>query len=364
MRRTLVLANHFNTLRIFRRELLIELCKREDEVIVVFPKCEDEYKEQIESYGCKIEFLGIDRKGLNPIKDVKLLFAYLKLLSEYKPNKILTYTIKCNIYGGISARIKHIPYFSNITGLGTTFQNEGIVKKIVVSLYKFALKKSKTVFFQNSDNYKVFIDNKIIKESQAEITAGSGVNLSDFAFNKYPLEENGIRFLYVGRVMQEKGMDELFYVIDKVCNKRKEVKFEIVGWYEGEYEQKVKEYEQKGYLKFNSFHLDVKPFYQKCHCLIHPSWHEGMANTLLEAASVGRPLIATDICGCKEAIENGVNGYTFTKLDKEDLLRKVNMFLDLDEKTRENMGVLSRKRMEQIFDKNKVVSQMISKIYN
>lgn len=360
----LILANHYNTLRIFRRELIIALSKQNHEITIAIPQCDEENKSILESYGSRVIFVDVDRRGTNPLKDFTLLKAYKNLISEVKPDKVITYTIKCNIYGGMACKKYDIPHYANITGLGSTFQSKNILRKFISLLYKNALKRSRKIFFENVGNRDVLISDNIIKKEQAVVLPGAGVNLSEFPPTPYPDSDVNINFLFVGRIMREKGVDELFDVIKKIKSIHKNVEFSFIGWYEDNYKSIVEELESNGLLVFYGFQADVKPFIAKSHCVILPSWHEGMSNTLLESSSMCRPIITSNIHGCKEAVVDSESGYLCEVKNADSLCSAVEKFLSLSHEEKQQMGRLGRKHMEHHFDKNDVVNKTLNEIFN
>lgn len=359
----LILANHYNTLRIFRRELIIALAKQNHEITIAIPQCDEENKRILESYGSRVVFVEVDRRGTNPLKDLALLKAYKKLIRTENPDKVITYTIKCNIYGGMACKKQHIPHYANITGLGSTFQSKNLMRKFISMLYKNALKHSRKVFFENIGNRDVLINDKIIKEYQAVVLPGAGVNLNEFPPTPYPDADDNINFLFVGRIMREKGVDELFEVIKRIKSKHKNIEFSFIGWYEDNYKSIVEEMQSNGLLVFHGFQPDVKPFIAKAHCVILPSWHEGMSNTLLEAASMCRPIITGNIHGCKEAVIDRKSGFLVEVRNPESLYNALDNFLKLSYNEKVAMGMQGRKRMEAMFDKDMVVALTIKEIF-
>lgn len=364
MDRILVLANHYNTLRIFRRELLIRLAADGHDVMVAIPECSEENRSILESYGCKVLFVPVDRRGMNPLKDLSLFFTYLKLIRRYRPNKVLTYTIKCNIYGAFACRIKGIPCFVNITGLGSAFETPGKTKQLVSFMYKHSLKRAGIVFFENEGNRNTLVNEKIVRMNQTVVLPGAGVNLKEFALAEYPEDQTEIRFLFIGRIMKEKGVNELFDAIQVLCQNYPNVHFDFIGWFEEEYKDIVEALEKKGYIRFWGFQQDVRPFIERAHCVILPSWHEGMSNTLLEGAAMGRPLITSNVHGCMEAVEDGVTGFLTEVGNAEDILKKLETFLQLSGSEKRKMGLAGRARMELLFDKNEVVRRTLSEIFD
>lgn len=356
MKRILILANFDVGLYKFRKELIQELLNQGNEVYISLP--DGALVRKLEAMGCKFVDTYVDRRGINPKTDMKLLLFYRKLVKSIHPDLVITYTIKPNIYGGLVCRELKVPYAVNITGLGTAFQNEGMLKKIVTILYRSALKKAKVVFFENVENKQVLIEEKIVREEQTCVLNGAGVNLEEYPFCEYPSEDE-TRFLFVGRVMKEKGVDELFAVAEKIKKEYDNVFFDIIGPMEDDYKNRIQELVKNGIIEYHGYQEDVKPFIQKCHCFILPSYHEGMANTLLEAGAMGRPLITNNIPGCKEAILDGENGYLCRLKDAKDLYLKVMTFINSDKTHREVMSVVSRNHIGDNFNKKKVVEETI-----
>lgn len=356
MKKILILANNDVGLYKFRKELIEELLK-ENEVYISLPN--DTLVPLLIDKGCKFIDTYVDRRGINPITDLKLLLNYVSIIRKVKPDLVITYTIKPNLYGGIVSRFLNVPYAMNITGLGTAFQKENFIKKLVCFLYKIASKKAKVVFFENKENKEVFISNKLIKKEQAYQLNGAGVNLEEYPFTSYPDKEE-TRFLFIGRVMKEKGIDELFEVASKIKEEYSNVFFDIVGPMEDNYKDVLDDLSNREIIEYHGFQSDVKPFIEKSHCYVLPSYHEGMANTLLECASMGRPLITSNIHGCKEAINN--NGFVCNVQDREDLYLKIKEFIDLSYEDKKQLGINSRKYIEEVFDKKKVVEETIRRL--
>lgn len=353
--RVMILANFDVGLYQFRKELIEELLK-ENEVIISLPY--GELVEPLKEMGCKFIDTPVDRRGINPATDLKLLLEYRRLLKKEKPDLVITYTIKPNVYGGLACRLAHIPYAVNITGLGTAFENGGLLKKIVAIMNKVACKKAKVVFFENEENRQIFIREKIVKEPQTHRLNGAGVNLDKYQVTEYPKGEK-IKFLFMGRVMAEKGIDELFEAMKKLVSDGVNCELHVLGGYEEDYKEKIKECQNEGWLHYHGYQKDVRPFIEKCHCFVLPSWHEGMANTNLESAASGRPVITSCIPGCMEAVINGVSGFLAERKNAEDLYRVMKKFTELPYEERKAMGLAGRKHMEEVFDKKKVVAETI-----
>ena len=350
-KRVLILANNSDGLYGFRRELIARLAQ-ENKVFASVP--DDGFFEQLQALGCTVIETPIDRRGINPVTDGKLLLRYMKLLRQVKPDLVITYTIKPNVYGGMACRLLGIPYAANITGLGTAFQKEGALRQLVTVLYRTALKKAKVVFFENAANRDTLVGEKIVAAEKCRVLMGAGVNLAHYAPAAYPTEGK-VRFLFIGRVMREKGVEELFSAMKQLRGEGYDCVLDVVGDFEEDYESAIRAHEAAGWLRYHGYKTDVRPFIAQSHCFVLPSYHEGMANTNLECAAMARPLITSDIPGCREAVEEGVSGLLCAVQDAESLYTEMKRFLMLTAEERSEMGRAGRRRMEEIFDKEKVV---------
>lgn len=360
----LILANHYNTLRIFRRELIKKLSEIGHDVVLSIPECDEENKAILESYGARVVFTNFERRGMNPISDFSLFRKYKKLIKSEAPDKVICYTIKCNIYGGLACRLLNVEHYANITGLGSTFQNQSLVRKIVSFLYKVSLKRTKRIFFENEGNRNTLVYDGLIASDKCVVLPGAGVNLDEFCATAYPEKQDVLYFLFIGRIMQEKGVDELFSVIKRLNSSNHKCHFDFIGWYEDNYKETVEAMERGGLLTFHGFQSDVKPYIERAHCIVHPSWHEGMSNTLLEASAMCRPIITSNIHGCKESVVDGKNGYLFEVKNAESLYNSIEKFISLTEQERINMGVFGRELMKDRFDKNNVVQMTLNEVFN
>ena len=354
----LIFSNDSTGITDFRMELLSELL-RKGEVVVATPN--NGTVNEITGLGVRVVEMCVDRRGINPIKDLILVSSMLKILMIEKPDFVITYTIKRNVYGGVACRIVRIPYAVNVTGLGTAFQGAGMLRNMVSMLYKVGCKKAKVVFFENSENRQIFINEGIIREAQACLLDGAGVNLDYYQVTEYPTDDK-IHFLFIGRIMKEKGIDELFKAMRMLNMGGISCSLDVLGGFDEDYNEKIKEYESEGWMTYYGYQNDIRPFIANCHCFVLPSWHEGMANTNLECAASGRPVITSNIHGCLEAVEDGVTGYLCEKQNVNDLYRVMRQFAKLPYEKRKDMGLAGRKRMENIFDKKKVVRETLKAI--
>lgn len=354
--KVLVLANNDIGLYQFRKELIQELLK-DNTVVLSLP-----YGEMVEPLleaGCRFLDTPVDRRGVNPVTDFGLFLRYRKTIKKENPDLVITYTIKPNVYGGLACRLLRVPYAVNITGLGTAFQGHGLLRMVVTTLYRLGTSRAKVVFFENVENQQIFIDEKLVKAETTCLLNGAGVNLEHYQVSEYPEECDGIRFLFVGRVMKEKGIDELFSAMRRLHQDGYSCTLDVLGDFEENYAQQMEEYQEAGWLHYHGYQRDVRPFIVQSHCFVLPSWHEGMANTNLECAASGRPVITSDIHGCKEAVVEGVSGLLCQRKDAQSLYETMKTFLQLSHEEKRQMGLAGRKHMEDVFDKRKVVQKTL-----
>lgn len=354
----LILANHYNTLRIFRRELLQRL-GREHHIVISIPPCEESYKAILESYGphINIVFTNMSRRGMNPIADFQLFREYKRLIRDFAPDKVISYTVKCNIYGSFAAKSFNIPHYPNVTGLGSPIENGGFLGTVVKTLYKVSLNRANAIFFENIGDRDKLVEAGVVRKKQTVVMPGAGVNVLEFNYEDYPSATSPVRFLFIGRIMQEKGVDELFQAIRLLKNDGMDFIFDFIGWYEESYENQVRELQTEGLIQFHGFQDDVRPFIRACHCSVLPSWHEGMSNTLLESAAMGRPLITTHVHGCMEAVKDGITGFLVPPRNEKELFAAMKRFCNMTHEQRHNMGICGRTHVSKHFDKKNVVEK-------
>lgn len=355
MGRIMILANSSGGLYDFRNEVVMALLEK-GEVIVCVP--DETATQKLREQGCRVEMTPINRRGMNPLQDMGLYRQYRKLLKQYKPDVVLTYTVKPNIYGGFACRCAHIPYITNITGLGTTFERGGMVQKLVTTMYRIALKKADCVFFQNAYNKEV-LSNLHVRGKKERLVPGSGVNLQKHNSEPYPTGEQ-IEFLFVGRIMKEKGIEEYLEAATRFHEEH--VKFGILGYCEEAYEERMKQLSQDGIITFYGFDTQVHQYLTRASAIVVPSYHEGMSNVVLEASATARPVLATKIHGCMEGIEDGVTGLLFEPRNAQALCEKIEQFLQFTAQERAQMGQAARNLMEQKFGRQLVVAAYIEEI--
>jgi glycosyltransferase involved in cell wall biosynthesis len=362
MVKVLVIANDFSTIFNFRLELIKKIREENFEVVLALPPSEkNEYFKEI---GIKVLETPLERNGTNPIHDLALLRTYKRLVKTEMPDICLTYTVKPNIYGSIACKQYGIPYINNVTGLGSRFTRDDIVKKIIIILQKYAYKKSSCVFFQNRENLKYFLNKKIVHSDVAELIPGSGVNLDLHKFEDFP-EEGPTRFITVARVRRDKGYCELFEAAQKIKSDCPDVEFHVVGAVEeGDFEETIKSLSENNIIIYHGEKTqeEVHELIKKSHCLIHPSYHEGMANVVLEASATGRPCLVSDISGCREAVEDGKTGLLFKPENSDELTETIIKFMSFGYEEHKRMGTLAHEKVAREFDRQIVIDSYIEKI--
>jgi glycosyltransferase involved in cell wall biosynthesis len=360
MQKILVLTNSINGLYSFRRELVERLIKDNYEVTISAP--EGTKSSYFDNMGCKLIYTSINRRGINPAADFKLFYYYFKIIRKVKPNVVLTYTIKPNVYGGLVCRLLKVPYIANITGLGTSIENKGALRTISLFLYKVGLKKAHAVFFQNRSNKEYFIKKKIVDENISREIPGSGVNINYHIFEEYPTNDEIIKFLFIGRIMKAKGIDELLEAAQMIKKIYPKTEFHFVGDKEENFDVKLNNLTSKGIIHYHGRQENVHYFIKNCHATINPSYHEGMSNVLLESASTGRPVLASKISGCKETFDEGISGFGFEVRNVDSLVGTIIKFIELPYDDKKKMGIAGRKKMEKEFDRRLVVEAYLKEI--
>lgn len=367
-KKTIILLNcHEDDVFCFRKELIESLVSEEYRVVLSCP-----YGDKLEYFKSPdicLENIKIDRRGMNPFKDLALLCSYIYLYMKYKPFVVLAFTIKPNIYGSLAARICKVKYINNITGFGSGFGKRGIIKQIIISLYKSALKKSSMVFFQNKENMEIAKQLGLVY-GKCQLIPGSGVNTERFPLQNYPEGGNGIDgdtivFNYIGRILHDKGVDNYIKAAKIIKKKFPNTEFNIIGFIEpteSHYKTVLQKLENEGIIHYRGQQNEIKPYIAMSHVTIHPSMYgEGMSNVLLESASSGRVLITTINSGCRETVDDGVTGYLYDGSLK-DLIRKILLFLKMDNHVRKKMGECGRKKVKEEFSRDFVVKAYLEVI--
>lgn len=356
--RILIVANNDVGLYKFRRELIEELLRFHD-VHICLPY--GEYITQLKNMGCIFHTSEFDRHGTNPFDELRLLFFYKSLVGEIKPDIVFTYTIKPNIYAGMACASLNIPYVANITGLGTAIERGGVMQKFLLMLYKRGLRKAQMVFFQNEANCNFMCSKGVVKGAYT-LLPGSGVNLEEHKAEPYPGNKEPLIFVTIGRVMRDKGADEVLYAASEIRKDYPGTVFRIIGGFDGSYEEKVKNAAEAGVIEYLGYQSDTHSHLKDAHAIVHASYHEGMSNVLLEAAACARPIIATDVAGCRETYDNGISGIACSARDGDDLVRAIRTFITLPYSKKAEMGQAGRKKVEGAFDRSIIIQHYLKEI--
>lgn len=361
MKTIVVLSNHHAWTYNLRGEILEALVKDGNRVIVVVGY--GNRIEDIKALGCEFIDVPFDRHGKNPFAELKLFREYYKILRKVKPDVVLSYTIKPNLYGGFLCRLMDIPCVANITGLGTAIEYPSLLQKILLKVYKVAFKKMHKVMFQNTANRDMLLKYGIVKDNYVMLP-GSGVNVNKFSILPMPMDST-IGFVFISRIMKEKGIEQYLYAAKVLKEKYSNVQFHICGFCEQAYENIISEYSEKGIIINHGMVNDVREILKDCHCLVLPTYYpEGLSNVLLESCASGRAIITTDRPGCKEVIDDGVNGYVVKAQDNEDVLQKMEMFVKLPYNNKVEMGLAGREKVVNTFNRQIIVDKYLEIVRN
>jgi glycosyltransferase involved in cell wall biosynthesis len=363
-RHVLFIANTAWNLANFRRPIITALLSRGDMVTAIAGA--DGAEAQLLSMGCRFEPLMIDSKGTNPLKDAGLAFTLSRHLAALRPDIILCFTIKPVIYGSLAARWRGITVINTITGLGTAFIADTWITRIVQRLYRLVLPGPQPVVFQNGDDLALFRARRLIGGNPVTVVPGSGVDLSSFGF--VPLPKQGpVTFLMIARLLGDKGVREYAEAARQVGRTHQNVRFQLLGPLgvanrTAIAQSELRDWVAEGTIDYRGETDDVRPFIAAAHCAVLPSYREGMPRVLLEAAAMGRPLIATDVTGCREVVVEGSNGFLCRVRDAGDLALKVEAFLALPPDVRRRMGEASRALAMRCFDARGVAATYLQLI--
>ncbi len=356
--RGLILAEDARSLIWTRKEILQALLANGIELDVVVPA--DAYQEELIKLGCKVIPIEIQRRGMNPFTDLRLMLQYRSILKKSKYDFAVSYSIKPNIYGGFMLRLAHIPFFLNITGMGTAMNNTGVLRQLACFLYRRVSPYAKGVFFENSNNCQCFVNWGLCRKEQTQVFSGAGINLDEYPLMPYPANKGKLHLLFIGRLMAEKGIRELCEVAKRCITALPEVQFDFVGACEEAFQAEFDQFTSLPNLHWHGFQENVRPFIEKAHAIILPSYHEGMANVLLEGGAMGRPLLTSRIPGCKEAVVEGKSGFLFAPRSADELFHAVQVFAALSDVERESMGMLSNQHVSSNFNRKHIVNQILS----
>ncbi len=346
---------------------LIEAFRQEGhQVVAIAP--DDGFVEDLKAKGCEFFPVEMERKGANPLKDLLLIFSLFNLYRQAKLDIALHFTIKPNIYGTLAARLSQIPAVNNVTGLGTVFIHDNLTSAIAQKLYRFAFQFPKKVFFQNQDDLDLFLEKKLISKKITDLLPGSGIDTEKFKPEAVKNNTNSrFTFLLIARLLYDKGILEYIEAIKIVKKENINADFQLLGKIEtdkglGVTKEILQTWIDKNLVTYLGTTNDVRPFIQAADCVVLPSYREGTPRTLLEAASMGKPLIATNVAGCKETIIDGKNGFLCEVRNAEDLAKKMLKMIQLPENEYREMGKQSRLLAVMKFDQKIVVQKYLAAI--
>lgn len=349
----------------FRLNLIQSLQEQGHEIFTIAPI--DGYTPLLEERGCKHIHLKMDSRGANPLKDVALIFELYSIYRKIKPDVILHYTIKPNVYGTLAAALLRIPVVNNVCGLGTVFLKNGPLAIVAKLLYRLSFRFARKVFFQNPDDLKLFLDKNLVQKQAVDLIPGSGIDLKRFAPVNYQ-RNSPFTFLLISRLITDKGILEYVEAVKKLKAEGLQARFQVLGAMDPEHKrginkELIQSWINSGTIEYLGTTDDVRHFIQQADCVVLPSYREGTPRTLLEAASSSKPIIATDVPGCNQVVEHKVNGLLCKLKDADDLANQMRTLAGLDDNTLQTFGSNGRKKMEAEFDESIVINKYLQAIH-
>ncbi len=350
----------------FRLGLIQALRCDGHQVTVIAP--EDACTRKLEAQGFVCQPVSMESSGVNPVKDLTLIFRLYNLYQRIRPDVVLHYTVKPNIYGTLAACMLGIPSINNVCGLGTVFLKKGLVSWVAKALYRLAFRFPQKVFFQNEDDYALFIKEKLIRKEMADTVPGSGINLSDFQLEAIQPQTKGIAkdekftFLVISRLIYDKGILEYMEAIRLLRKQGVDARFQLLGAQEPDHKRGIQasliqEWIEQGMVEYLGTTDDVRPFIHGADCVVLPSYREGLPRTLLEAASLCKPVVTTNVPGCRDVVVDGNNGFLCEVRNASDLADKMLKMSSLRPEEIQQMGYNGRKRVEAYFDEKIVIQK-------
>ncbi|MEO4045290.1 glycosyltransferase family 4 protein [Hoeflea sp. CAU 1731] len=351
----------------FRRPVFTELLQRGCRVTVLAPP--DECVANLQDAGCSFVPLEMDVKGLNPIKDLKLVRAFRRHFLELRPDAVLSYTIKNNIFGAFAARLAKVPFIPNVTGLGTAFLSGGMLQTVAELLYCSSYRGLPVVFFQNDDDRDLFLKRRLVRPEQTQLLPGSGIDLVRYAAAPLPAENQPPVFLMIARLLRDKGVYEYVEAAARVKERFPKARFQILGAIGADNRTAINVSEvdvwiNDGLIEHLGTTDDVRPHIANAHCIVLPSYREGAPRTLIEGAAMARPLIATDVPGCRSIVDPGESGYLCEVKSGSSLAEACLRFLDQPYTAKIAMGAAGRRKMERQFEERIIIDSYFAALRN
>jgi glycosyltransferase involved in cell wall biosynthesis len=364
MRIAIVINTSWNIFN-FRMNLAKALMRAGHEVVAIAPP--DAYSERLKEAGMQYVPVHMENKGTNPVKDLFLIRQFYQIYKAAKPDVILQYTIKPNIYGTLAAKLAGIPVINNVSGLGTVFIVKNLVSKVALGLYKFAFQFPAKVFFQNRDDQELFLEHKLVKREITDVLPGSGVDTERFLPAADPVRNPDFRFLMIARVLFEKGIVEYVEAAKELKKRYPEARFQLLGSFDEAGNIGIKRTDFEDWIKGGEIEYlgtsdEVASVITQSDCVVLPSYREGTPKTLLEAAAMGKPIVTTDVPGCKETVVDSENGFLCEVRSAADLAQKMEKVLKLSEAEHSDMGKASRQLALTKFDEKHVIDRYLQTI--
>ncbi|WP_447754586.1 glycosyltransferase family 4 protein [Sphingopyxis fribergensis] len=348
----------------FRAGLIRRLIADGHRVTVLAPP--DDYVGAVRDMGCDFVPLRMDRNGTSPVAELGLLIAIFRNLRGLHPSFVFGYTIKNNIYAGLACRVLGIPFAANVTGLGPAFGRAGALNQLVRLLYRLAFRRAAAVFFQNESDRDIFLAGHLVPADRVRLLPGSGVDLTRFIAKPLPPSDRETRFLLVARMLWDKGVGIFADAAQQVRRTHPEARFQLLGPLDpdsktGISQSQIEQWVGEDRLDYLGAASDVRPAIEQAHCIVLPSYYrEGTPRTLLEAGATGRPIITSDMPGCRDTVLPGESGALVRPRDSEDLARACIAFLGKSQEDRAEMGQAARRKMERDYDERIVIEAYMS----
>lgn len=343
----------------FRKSLVRSMLDEGHRVTILAPP--DKSVLDVEAMGCRFLPLDLSAKGMSPIEGLQLIQRFRGVFQVEKPDIVFGYTIKNNIFGALAARLCNIPFVPNVTGLGTAFLSGSLLERVATLLYRTAFARLPVVFFQNADDRDLFLDRGLVREEQVRLLPGSGVDLTHFTAMPYPPEGEAPTFLMIARLLRDKGVMEYVEAAREIRKRHPQVRFQLLGAVGADNRTAISQTEldawvQEGVIDYCGTTEDVRPYIAAAHCVVLPSYREGAPRTLIEAAAMARPLITTDVPGCRAVVEAGYTGLLCEVRSGPSLAAACQRFLALPYLDQIALGQAGRAKMNSEYDQSLVIS--------
>lgn len=342
----------------FRLPLVKAFLSEGHRVTILAPA--DEAVTELTNIGCEFVHLAMDRKAINPLQDFALFLRMRQKIKRLAPDIVLSFTIKNNLMGALAAKSLGIPFVPNVTGLGTAFLSGRMMQAVARHLYRAAFYGFPDVFFQNADDRDLFVKLGLIRRHQTRVLPGSGIDLEAFSPVPYPSEHDGLRFLMIARLLRDKGVFEFVEAARIIKQQRSDITFQMLGKIDGDNRSSigsdlVEKWQAEGLIEYLGTTKDVRPHIANAHCVVLPSYREGAPRTLIEAAALGRPAIASDVPGCNAVVEEGSTGFLCTVKDSAALAASIHRFAALEWEQKAQMAHNARQKIAREYGVDHVI---------